>query len=265
MSVIQQRQELTLEEELKQASDRKYVPDLYERNLHKAPVDTSISVDPQNQRNQHSRELPLEEENTQAGDNKYVPGLYESNFLEPPSPADTSISVDQQNLQQRKLPLEEELIRPSESKNVPGLYKSDLHKAPVDTSIPVNQQNRQRKKLPLKEKLNQPIDGEQVLGLFDSSLYTASTDKSKSVDHRKDLYREGMTLHQSSFKRMYPKHNLTIKWIFILLLTTTLFDFVSATDCEIMSAWLSEMFTATGTECCAQAGITCVSDRITEM
>jgi hypothetical protein len=37
------------------------------------------------------------------------------------------------------------------------------------------------------------------------------------------------------------------------------------TDCEIMNAWLPLMFNATGTECCSQAGIKCVSDRITEM
>jgi hypothetical protein len=37
------------------------------------------------------------------------------------------------------------------------------------------------------------------------------------------------------------------------------------TDCVIMNAWLPAMFNGTGIECCSQAGIICVSDRITEM
>jgi hypothetical protein len=36
-------------------------------------------------------------------------------------------------------------------------------------------------------------------------------------------------------------------------------------DCVIMNAWLPGLFNATRSECCAQAGITCVGSRITEM
>jgi hypothetical protein len=37
------------------------------------------------------------------------------------------------------------------------------------------------------------------------------------------------------------------------------------TDCVIMNAWLPAMFNGTGIECCSQAGLICVGDRVNEM
>jgi hypothetical protein len=85
-----------------------------------------------------------------------------------------------------------------------------------------------------------------------------------------DQHRENKNLPHSSVRKVrgkpvYPKHDLKINWKFLLLLSATLLCFVSATDCEKMNTWLPSKFSATGTECCSQTGITCVSDRITEM
>jgi hypothetical protein len=206
MSVDRQHQELTLEEELKQVSDRKYVPDLYERTLPKTPAVISISVDLQNQ---HPKKLPLEEENTQASHIKYVLGLYKNNL--PKAPTDTSTLVYQENHQREGLRQEDELNRP-----IDGRFFSD-------TQIPISQEERTRPK-------------------SSSRLVNA---------------------HQNHQK--YRKHVHSIKWTFVLLLIATLSSLANASDCAVMNDWLPDMFSATGTECCSQSGITCVSDRITKM
>jgi hypothetical protein len=53
---------------------------------------------------------------------------------------------------------------------------------------------------------------------------------------------------------------------FILLLMLCIMSVAQAlTDCHIMIDWLPMMFNGTGTSCCEQSGITCVSGRITQM
>jgi hypothetical protein len=195
------------------------------------------------------QELTLKEELQQVSDSKYVPDLYERNLLEPP--ADTSISVDQKKQQRKEFPREEENNRASESKDVLGLYKNNLPNA--DTSFSVYQENLQQRKLPLE--LIRPSD----------SKYFSDTQTSISQEKRtrpKSSSRP-VNAHQNHLK--YRKNVRSIKWTFVLLLIATLSSLVNASDCAVMNDWLPEMFSDLGTQCCFQTGITCVSNRITEM
>jgi hypothetical protein len=91
-----------------------------------------------------------------------------------------------------------------------------------------------------------------------STYLTKPTISNSSV--KKTHMRKTKTKQQAPLFRA-----ISIKWAFFLLVVTTLLRVVRATDCGVMSTWLSVMFSATGTECCSQTGITCVNDRITEM
>jgi hypothetical protein len=237
---INQNQKLTLEKELYRPSDSKHAPDLYECSIPEAPADTSISVDPQNQ---HPKYLLLEEERSRASGSKNIPYLYESN--PPKDPDDISISVDQKKQQRKEFPREET----------------------YDTTT--GDQKHQDKEGAC------PANCTSDPGIQDINLPTSSVDKHMTVDqNQREVERERRKLPQPSSYQLvnahlfYPKHNLKSNWIFILLLLliTALLGSVRAdTDCKKMNDWLPAMFNATGTECCFQAGVTCVSDRITEM
>jgi hypothetical protein len=124
-----------------------------------------------------------------------------------------------------------------------------------------------RNELLITEVRSRPIRDKHVDVIQDIILPKTFDVTAMSVDHHQEVD----CLPHSSVRKVYgklvyPKHDLTINWKFLLLLTITLLGFVSAaSDCEIMEKWLPDMFSATGTDCCYQTGITCVSDRITVM
>jgi hypothetical protein len=54
-------------------------------------------------------------------------------------------------------------------------------------------------------------------------------------------------------------------WILLLMMLSILGVVQALTDCKIVKNWLPDVFNGTGTACCAQSGVTCVDDRITQM
>jgi hypothetical protein len=255
------------------------LPPPQESFLSPVPANIPMSVDRQHQ------ELPLEEERTRASESKNVPGLYESNL--PKVPADTSNSVDPQNQHPKYLILKEERTRASGSKNIHDLYERNIPNAPADIFISVDKKKQQRKEFPREETFDTttgdqkhqdkerdcPANCTRDPGIQEINLPTSSVDKHMTVDqNQREVEREIRKLPQPSSYQLvnahlfYPKHNLKSNFIFMLLVITALFGLArSETDCKKMNDWLPAMFNATGTECCFQAGVECVSERITVM
>jgi hypothetical protein len=156
-------------------------------------------------------------------------------------------------------PVEEEVNR----KQVPRTQDIVFSKTPADMLMSVDPW---RKKPKLEEELSLPVRDKKDFGIQERINLKALANMPVSVDqHRQEKNLPHLSVRKVRGNPVYPKHDLKINWKFLLLLSATLLCFVSAGDCPVMNNWLPDMFSATGTECCSQTGITCVSDRITEM
>jgi hypothetical protein len=78
---------------------------------------------------------------------------------------------------------------------------------------------------------------------------------------KRHVKKKGQTMRNCGIAPRHGKHTGFV----LLMMLSVLGVAQGASDCQIMTDWLPEMFNGDGTACCDQQGITCQGDRITQM